>query len=214
MAVNQVQDIGEKNSVTRTPEQTMIATFWADMPGTETTVGRWNLVAQDVALSFGNSLSENARLFALLNASLADAGIVAWDAKYHFNFWRPITAIREADTDGNPFTISDPAWEPLLMTPAFPEFVSAHSTFSGAAATMLASFFGTDEVSFSIMPFMIGGMMAMEPRTYNSFSEAAREAGASRIYGGIHYSFSNIDGLRAGRAVSSYVWSNSMLPLN
>ncbi len=214
IAVNQVRSIGEKNSVTRTPEQTMIANFWADMPGTETTAGRWNLVAQEAAMSFGNSLSENVRLFALLNASLADAGIVAWDAKFFFNFWRPVTAIREADTDGNPFTPADPDWEPLLMTPAFPEYVSAHSTFSAAGATMLALFFGTDEVSFSIMPFMMDGMMAMDPRTYASFSEAAQEAGVSRIYGGIHYGFSNIDGLKAGRAISSYVWQNFMLPLD
>jgi membrane-associated phospholipid phosphatase len=211
-AVNQVKAIGAKNSSVRTMEQTMIANFWADMPGTETTVGRWNLVAQDVAVAHGNTLSENARLFALLNVALADAGISAWDFKFHFNLWRPVTAIREADTDGNKFTDPDPAWEPLLMTPAFPEYVSAHSTFSAAAAQMLASYFGRNNVTFTIDPFMMMGM-SMEPRTYTSFSDAALEAGASRIYGGIHYLFSNVDGLNAGRSISNYVWQNFMRPV-
>lgn len=200
-ALNEVKDIGAKNSATRTQQQTMTAMFWADMPGTETTVGRWNLVARSVA--GGNTLAQNARLFALLNIAMADAGIVAWNCKYTYNFWRPITAIREADTDGNRNTAPDAGWEPLLMTPAFPEYNSAHSTFSAAAAAMLSKFFGSDAATFEIKAYSGG----METRIYTSFSEAAREAGMSRIYGGIHYSFSDSTAQAAGRRVCQWVWS-------
>src|SRR5207245_10062185 len=102
--------------------------------------GHWNQIAQAVALQQHNSLEENSRLFALLNIALADAAIVSWDCKYVYNYWRPITAIQEADTDRNQDTIADPAWTPLLATPPFPEYTSGHSTFSGAAAAVLAFF--------------------------------------------------------------------------
>jgi hypothetical protein len=210
-AVKYVQKIGSKTSLTRSTEQTMIAHFWADMPGTETTAGRWNLIAQSAAATQGNTLSENARLFALLNITLADAGIAAWDLKYFYNLWRPITAIREADTDFNWLTVKDPNWEPLLNTPPFPEFVSAHSTFSGAAAGILKLFFNDDNISFTVQPYMMG--MPSMPRTYLRFSDASREAGQSRIYGGIHYDFSNTNGLWVGNYLSKYTWSNLLRPL-
>jgi hypothetical protein len=210
-AVKYVQNIGSKTSLTRSTEQTMIAHFWADMPGTETTVGRWNLIAQSAAVTQGNTLSENARLFALLNITLADAGIVAWDLKYYYNFWRPVTAINEADTDFNWLTVKDPNWEPLLNTPPFPEFVSAHSTFSAAAAGILKLFFNDDNISFTVQPYMMG--MPSMPRTYYRFSDASNEAGKSRIYGGIHYDFSNTSGLWAGNELSKYVLRTFMRPL-
>lgn len=119
--LNQVKELGSINSTTRTADQTEIARFWADGAGTFTPPGHWNQIAELVALAQGNTLSENARLFALLNIAEADAAIVAWDAKYEYDFWRPVTAIRQADTDGNPDTIGDPNWEPLLVTPPFPE---------------------------------------------------------------------------------------------
>ena len=145
---NQVKDLGSLNSTTRTAEQTEIAKFWADGAGTFTPSGHWNQIAQNVAVQKGNSLLDNARLFALLDISLADAGIAAWDAKYQDNFWRPITAIQKADTDGNANTIADANWQPLLTNPPFPEYVSGHSTFSGAAETILTSLL-EDNVSFS-----------------------------------------------------------------
>jgi hypothetical protein len=148
MDFNQVKDLGSLNSTTRTAEQTEIAKFWADGTGTFTPPGHWNQIAQNVAVQKGNSLLDNARLFALLNISLADAGIAAWDAKYQYDFWRPITAIQKADTDGNANTIADANWQPLLTNPPFPEYVSGHSTFSGAAETILTSLLG-DNVSFS-----------------------------------------------------------------
>lgn len=201
---NEVKSLGAMNSAARTPEQTEIARFWVDMPGTITTVGRWNEVARFVGEQRGLTIFENARLLALLNIALADAGITAWNYKYQYGFWRPITAIREADTDGNPDTAPDPMWMPLVMTPAFPEYVSAHSTFSGAAAAVLEWFFGTEDIYFTISDFM----MPASGRAYTSFTAAAEEAGASRIYGGIHFQSANRDGLAAGRAVGEYAHEN------
>jgi hypothetical protein len=204
---DEVKSLGAMNSAVRTPEQSEIAMFWMDMPGTATTAGRWNYVAQTVAAQKENTFSDNVQLFALLNIALADAGIAAWDDKYHFNFWRPITAIREADTDGNPGTAPDPMWMPYLMTPAFPEYVSAHSTFSAAAAAVLEYFFGTDNINFTIYDFM----MPASGRAYTSFSAAAEEAGRSRIYGGIHFTTANHDGLATGRSIGEYVTQNFLL---
>ncbi len=191
------------NVVWADPDQPDVVWFWVDMPGMVTTAGRWNQVAQSV--SGANTVSENARLFALLNVALADAGISAWDAKYHYDAWRPITAIREADTDGNPLTVADPYWVPFVIhTPAFPEYVSAHSTFSAAAAAVLSNFFGADAAAFTIQPYT---MMSM-PRAYTSFSQAAREAADSRLWAGIHFSFGNSHGLEVGAAIGDYVSSS------
>src|SRR5207244_1404580 len=106
-----------------------------DGAGSYTPPGHWNLIAEQIAQQQGNSLAENARLFAELDIAMGDAAIVAWDAKYAYNTWRPITAIRAADTAGNSQVQADPTWTPLLNTPNFPEYVSGHSTFSAAAAT-------------------------------------------------------------------------------
>jgi len=106
--------------------------------------GHWNQIAQDASALGGKSLEDSARLFALLNIALADAAISCWDAKYEYNLWRPVTAIRQADTDNNPNTTADPQWLPLVTTPPFPEYMSGHSTFSGAADAVMSSVFGSD----------------------------------------------------------------------
>ncbi len=200
-AVNEVKAIGSATSTTRTPAQTQTVMFWTDMPGTVTTAGRWNQIARYTASLQTNSLVENARLFALLNISLADAGIASWNAKYTFNRWRPIAAIREADTDGNPATDVDPTWTPLVMTPAFPEYVSAHSTFSAAAAGVLENVFGTNTLVFPVNEYM----NPTNVRYYTRFSEAANEAGVERVWGGLHFSTGNEQGLATGYAVGDYV---------
>ena len=133
--------LGAKDSPTRTAEQTAIAQFWADGAGTVTPPGHWNVIARDLATQRKLSPAENARLFAMLNIALADAAILCWDGKYDCHFWRPITAIQNADTDKNPATEKDAAWTPLLETPPFPEYTSGHSSFSSAAATVLAAHF-------------------------------------------------------------------------
>ena len=200
---DQVMQFGAKNSTVRTAEQTEIARFWADGAGTVTPPGHWNMIAADVAQQRGNTLAENARLFALVNIAMADAGIVSWDAKYQYNFWRPITAIREGGADGNDATMGDAAWEPLLVTPPFPENTSGHSTFSGAASTVLAGLYG-DDFAFTTDSDGLPGVT----RSFLSFSDAADEAGMSRIYGGIHFGFSNEQGLASGRQLGEFVFAN------
>jgi hypothetical protein len=203
----EVKDLGSFSSTLRTREQTEIAHYWADGAGTVTPPGHWNRIAQGVARSSGLSLQENARLFALLNAALADAAIVCWDMKFACNFWRPVTAIHEADRDGNEQTQPDPAWRPLLETPPFPTCTSGHSTFSGAAAETLKLFFGRDDLRFTDVS------ESGRIRTFISFLEAANEAGRSRIYGGIHFEFDNAAGLESGRAVARTIFQNQMQPL-
>ncbi|MCI0540733.1 MAG: phosphatase PAP2 family protein [Verrucomicrobiales bacterium] len=201
---NQVKSLGAANSSTRTTEQTEIARFWSDFSYTVTPPGHWNQIAQDVAKRRKQTLAENARLFALLNVGLADAAIIAWDAKFHFNLWRPITAIQEAGHDDNPETAADANWEPLLATPAFPEYVSGHSTFSGVAAELLAQFTGSERMAFSVGSDSLPGMK----RSFVSFSECAEEIGMSRIYGGIHFLSADLDGLAAGKELGRYLVSH------
>jgi membrane-associated phospholipid phosphatase len=194
---NQVKSLGAVNSATRTAEQTEIARFWSDFSYTVTPPGHWNEIAREIAKQRNDSLVENARLFALLNVGLADAAIVAWDAKFHFNSWRPVTAIQEADRDNNPNTAADPGWEPLLSTPPFPEYISGHSAFSGVAAEILTQFTGSDATSFTVTSDTLPGVI----RSFHSFAGAAEEIGMSRIYGGIHFLSADLDGRAAGRAL-------------
>jgi membrane-associated phospholipid phosphatase len=205
-AFNEVKDLGRIDSTTRTAEQTQIARFWNGGTGTSFAPGYWNRVAQFVAQDQGLSLVADARLLALLNVATADAIIACWDSKYEYNLWRPVTAIRAADTDDNPATDADTGWTPLLVTPAFPSYISAHSTVSGAAASVLGALFG-DSYQFTVtsesVPFT---------RSFTSFSAAAAEAGRSRIYGGIHYTFDNVNGLAVGGEVADYVVTNFLLP--
>jgi hypothetical protein len=205
---NQTKEFGAANSTIRTAEQTEIAKFWADGAGTYTPPGHWNQISQDVALDRGNSLVENARLFAMVNISVADAGICCWDAKYTYNFWRPITAIRNGDIDGNAATTADPDWSPLLTTPPFPEYTSGHSTFSGAGSSVLTALYG-DNYQFSTTSMGLPGVS----RQFTSFSQAANEGGMSRIYGGIHFMSANTNGLEIGRKLGNYVATNLFTPL-
>lgn len=200
-AFNEVKELGSIGSATRMPEQTDIARLWAAGGGTITPPGMWNRVAQDLGSSL--SIGEKARMFATLNIATADAAINSWDAKYAYNLWRPVTGIREAGTDGNPDTISDAAWTPLLVTPPFPAYTSGHSTFSAASAAALAAFFGTDALNFSVtaddLPIT---------RNFTSLAAAAAEAGQSRIYGGIHWQFDNTAGLQAGDLIGEWAFNN------
>jgi hypothetical protein len=190
----ELRAIGEVTSATRTKDQTEIAHFWADGEGTVTPPGHWNRIAQTVAADRKLDLIESARLFALLNVAMADASVVCWECKFRFDVWRPVTAIREVD----------PTWTPLLPTPPFPAYTSGHSSFSGSAAAALAAFFGTDRVPFSTTSDGRPGVS----RSFESFSAAAEEAGMSRIYGGIHWSFDNTDGLACGREIGEFVARN------
>lgn len=205
---NEVKALGAVTGSTRTTDQTEIALFWADGAGTATPPGHWNSIAQSVAAAQGNTLEDNARLFALLNVAMADAAICAWDAKYFYHFWRPVTAIRNGDTDGNPDTIKDSTWSSLIVTPPFPDYVSGHSTFSGAASTVLAMFYGTDQIAFTTGSDILPGTT----RSFSRFSDAADEAAASRLYGGIHYRSANDDGLASGISIGEWTVANFMQP--
>ena len=203
----EIKDYGAKVGSKRSDAQTLIAKFWADGAGTVTPPGHWNLIAIRLIKSKKLDIVETSRLLTLLNMAMADAAISAWDMKYTFNCWRPVTAIHEADRDENEQTEMNTSWESFITTPPFPDYVSGHSTFSSAAATILELYFGTDKMSFSTDSEGAPGVI----RTYSRFSEAAYEAGRSRIYGGIHYEFANRDGLRAGRKVGEYIYSNYLL---
>ena len=197
--LEEVRTLGAAVDSARTPEQTEIARFWADGAGTETPPGHWNSIAREVSASTGNTLEQNARLFALLNVAMADGAICAWDAKYTYNFWRPVTAIRAS---------VDPAWSSFIPTPPFPDYVSGHSTFSGAGAIVLAMFYGTDRMEFSIESDALPGVT----RSFDRFSSAAAEAALSRLYGGIHFRSANEDGLRAGIAIGEWAVMRRMQP--
>jgi hypothetical protein len=197
-AYDDVKSLGSKTSTTRTAEQSQIALFWGDGPATCTPPGHWCIIAHGVSLAKGWTLIENARAFALLALALADAAIAAWDMKFTYWSWRPITGIPKGSTDGNPHTTGDPIWQPLLTTPNFPDYVSGHSTFSEASAEVLKHLCGTDQVPFSTTSDALPGAT----RSFQTFSEAADEAGRSRIYGGIHFNFSNQDGQQAGRKLA------------
>ncbi|SEF48157.1 Ig-like domain (group 3) [Nitrosospira multiformis ATCC 25196] len=199
-SVEEVRSVGSANSTTRTADQTEQAQFWADGMGSYTPPGHWNQIAEEIARAQGNSLSANARLFAMLNIALADAAIACWDAKYTYGLWRPETAINNADLDNNAATIKEEGWKPLLITPAHPEYVSGHSTFSAAAAGILNQVFGND-TSFSTTSYTLPGVT----RSFDNFDAAAGEAGRSRVYGGIHYEFTNQAGQTLGHQVAEAV---------
>lgn len=208
--IEEVRQLGAKfdtavTKITRTPDQTEIAQFWAyDRDDTFRPPGQWNQIAQAVALENGNTLAENARLFALLNIAQADAGIVAWDAKYIYDQLRPITAIRDAENDNNPVTQEDQEWDSLIGTPNFPDYISGHSVFGGASAQVLARFFGNDNISFDIPSQELPGVS----RSYSSFSQAANEDAISRVYGGVHVDLSTVDGVGTGQNVGNFVFDN------
>ncbi|MFI5455338.1 MAG: Ig-like domain-containing protein [Isosphaerales bacterium] len=198
--VNYTLNIGSVNSTTRTADETQIAKFWNDGAGTYTPPGHWNAIAELVAQQQGDSLAQDARLFAELNIAEGDAAIVAWDAKYTDNSWRPIQLAGGAGTAVNSQIETIANWEPLINTPPFPEYISGHSAFSAAAAAILTAVFG-DNYSFTASSFGLPGVT----RSYTSFEQAAEEAGMSRIYGGIHFLFSDTAALTAGSELGAYV---------
>jgi hypothetical protein len=208
-AFREVRRLGRADSSSRTADQTEIALFWADGPGTATPPGHWLVIAQEVSEQRGLGLLDNARLFALLGMTEADAGIVSWDHKYYYDNWRPVTGIQHADEDGNPDTVADPGWLPLIATPPFPTYTSGHSTFSGAGARLLALFFGGDSHAFSTTSDGLPGVT----RQFSSFSQAGEEAGQSRVYGGIHWQYDNTVGLSSGRALAEHVFFTQLRSL-
>jgi hypothetical protein len=227
---NETKTMGSLTSTARTPDQTVFSWFWAS----STSNYIWNNVAaallgrkddedrgwkddedrgesaDDPRPNHRSGTLENARLFALLNLAMADAAIGCWDAKYWYwrGAWRPITAIRLADTDGNPATIADPGWSPLFATPAHPEYPSGHSCVSGAAGVVLADYFG-EKTHFTASSDTMPGVM----RSFKSFSSALEEVKNARIFAGIHFRLATDDGQALGRSVAEDVLEHGLQPV-
>jgi hypothetical protein len=242
-AYNEVKAYGAKNSVVRTADQTIAGIYWG-YDGTNelgTPPRLYNQIAQLIAKQQHNSEVENARFLALVNFAMADAGISCWSDKFIYNFWRPITAIRENDAgtgpsglgSQNPYLVGagDPTWEPLgapndngggtNFTPPFPAYASGHATFGGAVFRTIADYYGTDNIKFTFVSDEFNGVTKdqngivrpLTPRTFNSLSQASEENAQSRIYLGIHWSFDKVQGMTCGTHIADWDFTHMLQPV-
>ena len=214
----EVKELGALTSTTRTADQTAAAVFWQFAP-----IALYNPVLRDLAARFKLNTINEARLYANVNLAAADASIACWNDKYHYSFWRPRAAIREADSDGNPATVADPNWEslfapatqttPPLATPPFPDHPSGHGCVSGAVLQTLTDFFGRDKVAFTVVSGRSLNGTPIPPRRFQSFSQARQEVIDARVWGGIHFRTADRQGAWLGRQVARYVRTNYFLPV-
>ncbi len=200
------------------PRETDMARFWSG-----NFVAQWNEAARLIAIDQQLSIGDSARLLALVNLTSADAAIAVWDSKRFFNFWRPITGIREGESDGNPFTAGDATWTPFIQgphfpagsqNPAYPDYVSGANGLTGAVTGMLRLYFGTNRLRFYVnkaTPPTVA--ICTNPRTYQRFSDAAEEVVDARILLGIHFRFADVDARRLGQRVAWWTFSNFLRPL-
>ncbi|MBA4121296.1 MAG: phosphatase PAP2 family protein [Acidobacteria bacterium] len=205
---NEVKEIGSATSTTRTADQTKVAQLWANVNTPTTVFFVWNNVARTVAIARNSTTVENARLFALINIAYHDALQTTMTSKYVHGLWRPVTAIRRADEDGNPNTAQDANWSSLLIAPPYPTYAGNHAAAGTSQATILALVFGRDDIRFEHTWDGAGGAT----RSYPGFTAMANEEERSRVYGGIHFTFDQTAGQSAGRNVANYVFLNFMKP--
>src|SRR6266542_3885921 len=198
---NEVKAYGRVDSTVRTPEQTEVVRFWTEAGATQTP-----RALRALAVEKRLGVSETARMFALVHVAGADAALACVDAKYHYLFWRPIHAIQRADTDGNPATEPDPTWKPLL-TVNHPEYPSAHGCFTTAMTETLAAFFGTDKVALAVSSTVTG-----TTRYYDRFKDLAKEVYDARVWGGLHFRNSMMEGAWIGKKVARHVVMNFFQP--
>ena len=202
---NEVKSIGAQFSSTRTTEQSNIARFWYE--GSQT---GWNRIARVVAAERGIDVWEQGRLFALVNLAMADGFIAGFNTRYTFHFWRPVTAIRAGDTDGDPSTEADPLWSTYLNTPAIPDYPSTHSVLGAAAAEVLARFFDDDAIAFTTTS---GAPFAGITRSFTGFTQAARENADSRVFAGLHFRTACNDGLWLGGRIGMFAFRHYLKPV-
>ncbi len=203
-AFNQVKSLGIANSTTATADEALTGRFWNGA-----IQNYWNEIAQTLSVAHGLTTAQNARLFALLNLSFADDVIAFYDAKYTYNFWRPVTAVRAADPGINPETVADPNWLPEVgKTAPDPSYPGAHAVISASAAEVLISFFERDQADFNVTSEVLAGV----ERSFTSISAAAEEATLSRIFGGQHFRTDLTTGQRLGREVADFVVDNFLTP--
>jgi hypothetical protein len=213
----EVKELGGLRSSTRTADQTAAAVFWQFAP-----IALWNPLARELATRFELDAADQARLYASVNVAGTDAAIGCWNDKYHYSFWRPRAAIREADSDGNAATIADPSWEslfasatattPPLGTPPFPDHPSGHGCLSGAVLQTMADFFGKDKLAFTVVSGRSLDGVPIPTRRFERFSEARTEIVDARVWGGIHFRTADRQGAVLGRQVAKYVRKNFFRP--
>lgn len=204
---NETKSLGSLTSTSRTAKQTDIGYFWADSGPV-----LWQNALRYLSNNYLKDTGESARMYALAETAMADAQIACWDSKYFYNFWRPITAIRLGDQDGNPATAVDPDWQPLINTPNFPEYPSGHADISGAVSHMLRLFFGRDELTFQMTT--ANALATQKTRTFTHFSQAEQEVIDARVYVGIHYRHSDVVAGAQGRRVANWVFRHTLRPLD
>jgi hypothetical protein len=200
--LNELKRLGSLTSTARTDDQTDAALFWQ-----ANGAALFNQIFRQLAETQDLDIAEAARMFAMADMAGADGGIGCWKDKYYWNFWRPITAIRLADTDGNPATVADPTWTPLFATPPFPEHPSGHTCISGAVVQTLKDFFDTDKVSFSTFSTFSG-----TTRSFDRFSDAIKEIIDARVWAGIHFRTADVQGSVMGTKISHYLEKHYFRP--
>jgi len=205
---DEVKAIGALNSSVRNANQTDLAQFYAG-----NTPVIWNRALRDIANTHVHDVGDSARLLALVSMAVADALISCWNDKNHYVFWRPITAIREGDNDGNPQTIGESGWLSLITTPNYPDYTSGANDFAAAVTTMLEHFFGTDHLTFSITTTNVGPTV-QDTRTYQRLSDAAQDVVDARVYSGIHFRFADEAARKQGRQVAHWTFKNFLRPLS
>jgi hypothetical protein len=202
---DEVKRLGSLTGSERTPEQLDLARFWGNFGG------QWFGTLRSIADEHLPDISDKARLLALASLAAADSQITVYETKYYYNFWRPVTAIREGDNDGNPNTVGDTAWTSFLPTPPYPDHSSGANNITGAITTILQLFFGTDEFDFSVSS--TAANLLVNPRTYERFSDAQQEVVDVRIYQGIHFRFADEDGRQQGARVAHWAFQKFLRPL-
>jgi hypothetical protein len=203
---NEVRELGALVSATRTAEQTDLAYFYSDATPTQ-----WNRALRGIANRYSRRTGDSARLFALASLATADAIITSWDSKRYYAFWRPVTAIHEGETDGNPATPGDPMWQSLINNPNYPDYTSGANNVTGAMTRTLELFFGSDKVVFDVTS--LAPLAVKKTRTYYRFSDAARDVVDARVYLGIHFRFADVAARDQGRRVADWTFNHFLLPV-